>query len=131
MPKFSSNGIITASLNDVMRDFESLISRTRDEDSTLPVVPAPGNTLPSVQLVTNEAFDSTINVLMPLLFSKADLNCCLSLCPCLFFSPSFLLPLFFSFPLLLPSFVPPEYRLVSGNSSNSHSHFKFELHNNG
>ncbi|XP_060794135.1 protein TASOR isoform X4 [Neoarius graeffei] len=41
VPKFSSNGIITASLNDVMRDFESLISRTRDEDSTLPAVPAP------------------------------------------------------------------------------------------
>ncbi|KAG7323066.1 hypothetical protein KOW79_012768 [Hemibagrus wyckioides] len=39
--RFSSNGIITASLNDIMMDFESLISRTRAEDSTQPIVPAP------------------------------------------------------------------------------------------
>lgn len=38
--KFSSNGIITTSLNDIMRDFESLICRTQAEDS-LPIVPAP------------------------------------------------------------------------------------------
>ncbi|XP_053338676.1 protein TASOR [Clarias gariepinus] len=41
VPKFSSNGIITASLNDIMKDFESLIIRARSEDSALPVVPAP------------------------------------------------------------------------------------------
>ncbi|XP_053096637.1 protein TASOR isoform X4 [Pangasianodon hypophthalmus] len=40
-PKFSSNGIIIASLNDLMTDFESLISRTRAEDSTLPIVLGP------------------------------------------------------------------------------------------
>ncbi|GAA6103947.1 protein TASOR isoform X1 [Tachysurus ichikawai] len=40
MSKYSSNGIITASLNEIMTDFESLISRTRAEDSTQPIVPA-------------------------------------------------------------------------------------------
>lgn len=62
VPKFSSNGIITASLNDIMKDFESLIIRARSEDSALPVVPAPGDGL-SVEFVTNKTFRSNFNIL--------------------------------------------------------------------
>ncbi|KAI5095902.1 protein TASOR, partial [Silurus meridionalis] len=40
-PKFSSNGIITASLNDIIVDFESLISRNKSEDCTQPIVLPP------------------------------------------------------------------------------------------
>lgn len=41
VPKFSSNGIIIASLNDIMTDFDSLISKTQAEDSIQPIAPAP------------------------------------------------------------------------------------------
>lgn len=68
MSKYSSNGIITASLNEIMTDFESLISRTRAEDSTQPIVPASGNNH-GMLFVT-----AMLNGLMALLFYEADLT---------------------------------------------------------
>lgn len=112
MSRFSSNGIITASLNDILMDFESLISRTRAEDSTQPIVPAPGNNHGAL-FVTDAALDSTtLNGLMALSFSKADLNLYLALCV-------FVLLYFFSF-------VPPEDH-ISETPSDSQLHLKIEL----
>ncbi|XP_066527502.1 protein TASOR [Hoplias malabaricus] len=41
MPKFTSNGVIVASISDIMKNFESLISSTKSEVTALPILPAP------------------------------------------------------------------------------------------
>uniref|UniRef100_A0A4W4EII8 Transcription activation suppressor b n=1 Tax=Electrophorus electricus TaxID=8005 RepID=A0A4W4EII8_ELEEL len=41
-PKFSSNGVITAGINDIMTNFESLVSSTKTNMPTLPAPPTAG-----------------------------------------------------------------------------------------
>ncbi|XP_035378357.1 protein TASOR isoform X2 [Electrophorus electricus] len=43
-PKFSSNGVITAGINDIMTNFESLVSSTKTNMPTLPAPPTAGST---------------------------------------------------------------------------------------
>uniref|UniRef100_A0AAR2IN61 Transcription activation suppressor b n=1 Tax=Pygocentrus nattereri TaxID=42514 RepID=A0AAR2IN61_PYGNA len=45
VPKFSSNGVIIASITDIMTNFESLVSSAKAEVPAVPILSAPGTTM--------------------------------------------------------------------------------------